>query len=162
MNIHPKDDERHDYSATVKWTGARSGPTTSYHSYSREYEYRCGEKAPVRGSADPIFRGDGTLYNPEEMLVIALSTCHLLSYLADCARADVHVVSYEDDASGTMTIKDGKLRFTDVVLRPRVTIAKGSSLEKARALHEAAHEECYVAASVNFPVRHEPVVRLAE
>lgn len=162
MNIHPKNDERHDYSANVRWTGARSGPTTSYQSYSREYEYQCGDKPSVRGSADPHFRGDPKLYNPEEMLVIALSTCHLLSYLADCAMAGVQVVSYEDDAAGTMTRKDGKLRFTSVVLRPRVTIAKGSSLEKARELHESAHEGCYIASSVNFPVRHEPMVSFAE
>ena len=161
MIIRAKDHERHDYAVALTWTGARSGPTSSYQAYSREYEVRCGDKQPIRGSADPHFRGDPTLYNPEEMLVIALSTCHLLSYLAECARAGVHVVSYEDNAQGTMTVHDGKLRFTDVLLRPRVTVARGANVKTAEALHAAAHADCYVANSVNFPVRHEATVTVA-
>jgi organic hydroperoxide reductase OsmC/OhrA len=82
----------------------------------------------------------------------------LLSYLAECARAGVHVVAYEDQASGVMTMRDGKLRFTEVVLRPRVTIAQGGNADRARALHEPAHDDCYIANSVNFPVRHEPTI----
>jgi organic hydroperoxide reductase OsmC/OhrA len=162
MTIRPKDDERHLYTVALQWTGARVGPTTSYQSYSREYEFRCGDKAPIRGSADPHFRGDPTLYNPEELLVVALSTCHLLSYLAECARAGVQVTAYEDEAVGTMTIRDGRLRFTDVLLRPRVTLAKGANVEKAHALHKAAHADCYIANSVSFPVRHEPTHLMAE
>jgi organic hydroperoxide reductase OsmC/OhrA len=158
MKLKPNEHERHEYSANIVWTGARAGPTTSYQSYSREYEFQSGDKPRLRGSADPYFRGDATAYNPEDLLVVALSTCHLLSYLADCARAGVHVVAYEDDAHGVMTVKDGKLRFTEVVLRPRVTVAKGTNLEKAHALHAQAHEGCYVASSVNFPVRHEATV----
>lgn len=148
----------HRYVASVEWTGARQGGTTSYQSYSREYEYWSPNKPRVRGSSDPVFRGDGTLYNPEDMLVVALSTCHLLSYLAICARAGVTVVGYEDDAEGTMTMQDGKEKFVEVVLRPRVVVAPGTDLERAQALHDQAHDECYIANSVNFPVRHEPVV----
>lgn len=162
MHIRPKNHEEHEYAASLRWTGARAGPTGSYAAYSREYEFQCGDKAPIRGSADPQFRGDATLYNPEELLVVALSTCHLLSYLAECARAGVLVTAYEDQALGTMTIRDGKLRFTDVELRPRVTLAKGADVEKARALHEVAHADCYVANSVNFPVRHEATLIVAE
>jgi organic hydroperoxide reductase OsmC/OhrA len=162
MIIRAKDHERHDYAVALTWTGARSGPTTSYQGYSREYEYQCDDKLPVRGSADPHFRGDPTLYNPEEMLVVALATCHLLSYLAECARAGVHVVAYEDSAQGTMTVHDGKLRFTDVLLRPRVTVARGADVDAAQALHGAAHAECFIANSVNFPVRHEATVVVAE
>jgi organic hydroperoxide reductase OsmC/OhrA len=154
--------ERHHYAARVTWTGAQAGPTSSYQSYSREYEYRCGDKAVTRGSADPHFRGDGSLYNPEELLVVALSTCHLLSYLALCARAGVHVVAYEDDAEGTMTTDGPGGRFTDAVLRPRVTVAAGTDLDRARQLHDVAHHECYIAASVNFPVRHEPTISVAD
>ena len=148
----------HHYAASLVWTGARAGATTSYQSYSREYEFWIGDKPHIRGSADPVFRGDATLYNPEELLVIALSSCHLLSYLADCARAGVHVVAYEDAAAGTMAIRDGKLRFVDVLLKPRVTVAEGSDLEKAQAMHESAHAGCFIANSVNFPVRHEATV----
>lgn len=158
MEIRSKADERHDYALKLVWTGASQGPTSSYQSYSREFEYRAGDKPPQRGSADPHFRGDSSLYNPEEQLVAALSSCHMLSYLAECARAGVEVVAYEDSATGAMTVRDGKLRFTSVVLRPRVVIARGADAAKATALHQRAHEDCYIANSMNFPVTHEPVV----
>ncbi|MEP6494721.1 MAG: OsmC family protein [bacterium] len=158
MKIRQKEDERHDYDVTLAWTGAKAGPTSSYQAYSREYEYRCGEKPVVRGSADPIFRGDASLYNPEELLVVSLATCHLLSYLAECARAGILVVAYEDAAHGTMTVKDGRVCFTDVLLRPRVTVAPGADVERARELHHNAHDECYIANSMNFPVRNEPTI----
>jgi organic hydroperoxide reductase OsmC/OhrA len=158
VNIRQNPNEHHEYTARVRWTGASQGPTTSYQSYSREHEYQSGNKPAVRASADPHFRGDASLYNPEEMLVIALSTCHLLSYLAICARAGIHVVAYEDEAHGTMEVRDGKVRFTDVLLRPRVTVAKATDLGRATAMHDQAHDECYIASSVNFPVRHEPAV----
>src|SRR6478752_5411032 len=128
MAFKQNPNERHEYSANIVWTGARVGPTTSYQAYSREYEFRSGNKPVLRGSADPHYRGDPALYNPEDMLVVALSACHLLSYLADCARGGVHVVAYEDDASGVMEMKDGKLRFTEVTLHPRVTVAKGTDV----------------------------------
>jgi organic hydroperoxide reductase OsmC/OhrA len=84
-----------------------------------------------------------------------------LYYLAECARAGVHVIAYEDTAQGAMTVRDGKLRFRDVLLRPRVTIAAGANADKALALHEPAHADCYIANSVNFPVRHEPTIVIA-
>ena len=145
----------HNYQALVTWKG--SG-TPSYQAYTREYEFSVGDKAVIRGSADPHFRGDATLYNPEELLVVALSTCHLLSYLAECARGGVNVIAYEDDAHGRMDMKDGAIRFIDVLLRPRVTIAPESDVEKAKALHVKAHAECFIANSVNFPVRNEPTI----
>jgi organic hydroperoxide reductase OsmC/OhrA len=162
MNIRPNDHARHEYAVRLTWTGSKAGPTTSYQAYSRDYEFQCGDKPPTRGSADPHFRGDPTLNNPEELLVVALSTCHLLSYLAECARSGVQVVAYEDSAHGTMAVQHGKLRFTDVLLRPRVLIASGSDPQKAIELHEWAHEECFIASSVNFPVRHEPTVTVAD
>src|SRR3954471_1954151 len=115
----------HQYTATLRWTGAKTGSTTSYQSYSREHEFQIGAKAITRLSADPHFRGDPKLFNPEELLVVALSSCHLLSYLAECALAGVHVMAYEDEAHGTMAVKDGKMRFTEVVLHPRVVIGRG-------------------------------------
>jgi organic hydroperoxide reductase OsmC/OhrA len=152
----------HTYSTKLTWTGASHGTTSSYQAYSREYEVQSGEKPVLRGSADPLYRGDPTLYNPEELLVIALSACHMLSYLSECARGGVHVVSYTDDASGAMAVKDGRMRIVDVLLRPRVAIARGSDVERARALHERAHEECFIANSVNFPVRHDAAVSFAD
>ena len=153
----------HRYAGRLTWTGARHGATTSYNSYSREYEFRSADKPPITCSADPHFRGDPALYNPEELLVLSLSRCHLLSYLAECARAGIAVVSYEDDATGTMTIKDRRMRFTEVTLHPRVVIAQANAanVDRAVALHHEAHDQCFIANSVNFEVRNEPVVTVA-
>jgi len=152
----------HEYRTNLTWTGATAGPTASYATYSREYVVEIDGKPPLRGSADPLFRGDGALHNPEDLLVAALSGCHLLSYLALAARAGVHVVAYEDRAHGTMVLEGGGGRFTEVVLRPRVTIAAGGDEALARRLHDQAHAGCFIAASMNFPVRHVPEVQVAE
>jgi len=151
----------HHFKAALTWTGAAKGPTLDYETYSREYRIEIPGKPPFLGSSDPAFRGDGKLYNPEDLLVVALSSCHFLSYVAICARARLPVVAYQDDASGTMDMKDGKMRFVEVVLRPRVVIAAGADVEKARRFHETAHGQCFIANSVNFPVRNEPVVAAA-
>ncbi|MGQ0677423.1 MAG: OsmC family protein, partial [Rhodospirillales bacterium] len=151
----------HHFKATLKWTGAVKGPTADYQSYSREYRIEIPGKPPFTGSSDPAFLGDPKLYNPEDLLVAALSSCHALSYLAVCARARLPVVAYEDDASGTMDVKDGKMRFVEVVLRPRVVVAAGADLEKARRFLVWAHGQCFFANSVNFPVKNEPTVSAA-
>jgi organic hydroperoxide reductase OsmC/OhrA len=148
----------HHFAASVVWTGAAQGPTSGHEAYSRAFRAEVEGKPAIEGSADPAFRGDASRYNPEDLLVVSLSACHMLSYLYLCAGAGIEVVAYEDRASGTMAIKDRKMRFVDVVLAPRVTIAKGGDQAKAIALHEQAHEACFIASSVNFPVRHEAVV----
>jgi organic hydroperoxide reductase OsmC/OhrA len=153
MNVRP-----HRYAARLRWTGAAHGPTTSYKSYSREYVIEADGKPPLHGSADPHFLGDAALYNPEDLLVAALSACHLLSYLAECARAGIEVVAYEDDARGEMTLIDGAIRFREVVLHPKIAIADPARVAEAEALHERAHAVCFIANSVNFPVRHQAVV----
>ena len=151
----------HEYSTSLVWTGAAQG-MASYQTYSREHEVRLGDKPPIRMSADPAFRGDAALLNPEDLLVASLSSCHLLSYLADCMRAGVVIVGYEDNAHGVMEYENGTYRFTEVVLHPRVTVSKEADVEQARALHERAHRECFIAQSVNFPVRHEVEVIVRE
>jgi organic hydroperoxide reductase OsmC/OhrA len=150
----------HHFAARLVWTGAEHGPTSDYQSYSREYRVEVEGKPPLVGSSDPTFLGDASKHNPEDLLVIALSACHLLSYLAACAQAGIEVVAYEDQASGLMAIKDRKMRFVEVTLAPHVTIAAGD-LEQARALHDKAHEACFIANSVNFPVLHMPTVTRA-
>jgi organic hydroperoxide reductase OsmC/OhrA len=82
----------------------------------------------------------------------------MLSYLAVCAHAGIVVLSYEDTVVGTLTRQDGRLRLIDALLRPKVVLEVGSDIEKARALHQKAHNICVIANSVNFPVRHEPEV----
>jgi organic hydroperoxide reductase OsmC/OhrA len=153
--------EEHHFICRLVWSGAAKGPTTTYEGYSREYRIDIPGKPSLRGSAAPAFRGDPSLMDPEDLLVAALSACHFLSYVALCARAGVHVIAYEDDAEGKMERVDGAVRFTDVTLHPKVTIAPGSDAEKARALHERAHAVCFIANSVNFPVLHSPTITAA-
>ncbi|MGP6189762.1 MAG: OsmC family protein [Vulcanimicrobiaceae bacterium] len=150
----------HVYRTTVTWSGAAAGPTRSYAAYSREHSLAFEGKPALRGSADPAFRGDAALLNPEELLLASLSACHLLTYLALCAREGIAVVSYVDEAHGSMVEKAGAGRFERAVLRPRVTI-EGDRVERALALHDRAKTECFIANSVNFPVEHEPVVTTA-
>ena len=157
------DDKQHRYSARVTWTGNLGQGTSSYRAYSRNHEIAAAGKPVVPGSSDPTFRGDPERYNPEEFLVISLSTCHMLWYLHLCAEAKITVVEYVDEASGVMAERpDGGGRFTEVTLRPQVVIAPGGDLARAEELHERAHHLCFIANSVNFPVRCEPRTRVAD
>jgi organic hydroperoxide reductase OsmC/OhrA len=150
----------HHFVCKTTWTGAAHGPTSSYEAYSRELLVEIDGKPPLVMSSAAVFRGDESIHNPEDLLVAALSTCHALSFLALAARARIEVVAYEDSASGTMQTKDGAIRFTDVLLRPRVTLRSADEATRARAqaLHEKAHSGCFIANSVNFPVRHEATI----
>jgi organic hydroperoxide reductase OsmC/OhrA len=148
----------HHFECHLTWTGASRGTTTSYDAYSRELLVEIEGKPPLPGSSAPPFRGDGKLHNPEDLVVAALSECHCLAYLALAARAGVVVTGYEDRATGTLANIDGKFRFREVTLRPRVWIMPGVNVDRARALHEQAHSECFIANSVNFPVRNEPEI----
>jgi organic hydroperoxide reductase OsmC/OhrA len=146
-------DKKHSYQLTVTWTGNSGAGTSSYKSYERSFDVSAEGKALIGGSADAAFRGDKTRWNPEEFLVAALSACHQLAYLHLCAEAGVVVTGYIDEASGTMVqTADGGGHFTGVTVRPRVTVTAESDKVKATALHEAAHEKCFIANSVNFPV----------
>jgi len=150
----------HAYSIALTWTGNTGQGTAGYKAYARDHVFSGPGKPDLPGSSDPAFRGDGARYNPEELLVAALASCHMLWYLHLCADAGVTVLAYRDEPSGTMVedaVKGGY--FAQATLRPKVTIAKGSDAAKARALHGAAHQKCYVANSVNFPVVCEPDVR---
>jgi organic hydroperoxide reductase OsmC/OhrA len=142
----------HHFRAKVTWTGVAKGTTSSYESYSRDHVTEVPGKPPLPGSADQVFRGDASRHNPEDLLVVSLSTCHMLTYLAEAARAGVHVLAYSDEASGIMQMHEGKMRFTEVSLRPQVVVAKDSDPAQAQRLHEKAHEHCFIANSVNFPV----------
>ena len=148
----------HHFECRLVWTGASSGPIRSYETYDRTYRVEFDGKPTLIGSSAKAFRGNPALYNSEDLLVAALSSCHCLSYLAVAARAKLVVVAYEDRATGTMTKIDGRIRFREVTLRPQVWVVPGSDLEQARAFHKDAHEGCFIANSVNFPVTNEPEI----
>jgi organic hydroperoxide reductase OsmC/OhrA len=149
---------QHHYHLNLNWTGNLGTGTSHYRAYGREHEISAdGKSSAVLGSSDPHFRGDASRYNPEDLLVAALSACHLLAYLHLCADRGIVVTEYRDQADGEMAEhEDGSGEFTRVVLRPRVTIADPSRAAEAQALHDAAHHVCFIARSVNFPVEHEP------
>ena len=147
----------HHYAMTVTWTGNLGVGTSGYRSYSRAHEISTPGKPAIPCSSDPAFRGDVARYNPEEMLVASLSACHMLSYLHLCADGGLVVEEYTDDPTGTMSeTAGGGGHFTEVVLRPRVVFRSPADLALAAELHEREHHLCFIASSVNFPVRVEP------
>jgi organic hydroperoxide reductase OsmC/OhrA len=149
----------HHYDARLAWEGNLGTGTATYQGYGRQWRIRINGKPDLVGTADPAFRGDREKHNPEDLLLAALSSCHMLSYLALCAREKISVVSYTDEASAVMkTTPDGGGRFESVMLRPRVEIADAGRDTLAMELHKKAHALCFIASSVSFPVRHEAVV----
>jgi organic hydroperoxide reductase OsmC/OhrA len=150
----------HRYQTTTTWTGNLGTGTSQYTAYSRNHEITAAKKsAAIQGSSDPLFRGDPSRYNPEDLLVGALSACHMLWVLHLCADAGIVVVHYSDEAAGELVEHpDGSGEFTLVTLRPRMTITDGSRIDEAVAIHHQAHRVCQIARSVNFQVSHEPSV----
>lgn len=148
----------HTYRVRMTWTGNTGKGTVRPAAYSRNHEIVVEGKPVIPASSDPAFRGDPTRYNPEELLVAALSDCHMLWYLDMCARQGIVVTAYVDDAEGFMTEnEDGSGQFTQVILHPQITLVDTSQQELADAQHHLAHELCFIARSVNFPVTVEPV-----
>lgn len=152
----------HRYTVRTTWTGDRGTGTSGYRDYDRAVTLEIEGKPTVLASSDKPFRGDPSRWNPEDLLLAALSECHLLSYLHACVQAGVVVVGYEDDATGLM-VEDGRGggSFREVVLRPRVTVTDAAMVDAAHAAHRQANEWCFIANSVNFPVRHEATILVA-
>ncbi len=147
----------HHYAVFLEWQGNRGTGTSGYRDYGRQHVLSASGKPQIGGSSDRTFHGDVDRWNPEELLLSALSQCHLLSYLHVASSSGVVVTAYTDDAIGTMEqTTDGGGRFTSVTLRPRVTVASADMVEPAQRLHSEASGKCFIAASVNFPVIHEP------
>jgi organic hydroperoxide reductase OsmC/OhrA len=151
--------KRHTYRVTVEWTGNRGLGTAGHAAYGRDHTIFAGAKPPIAGSSDPAFRGDPARWNPEDLLLASISACHKLWYLGLCAKAGISVLAYRDDAEATMVEdSNGSGRFVRAVLRPRITIQAGGDVGTARQLHHDAHEYCFIANSVNFPVTCEPTI----
>ncbi|WP_143959820.1 OsmC family protein [Litoribacter populi] len=152
--------KEHNYKTTIKWTGNLGQGTIDYLGYERAHTISVENKVGIPGSSDPAFRGDKTKYNPEELLVSSLSSCHMLWYLHLCAEAGVVVTEYMDEATGILTETiNGGGKFKEVTLNPTVTVNDQSMVDKAKALHHRAHELCFIANSVNFPIFHNPVIK---
>jgi organic hydroperoxide reductase OsmC/OhrA len=151
----------HHYNAHLIWGGNRGDGTTTYAGYGRQHRILVEGKPELQATADVAFRGDADKLNPEDLFLASIASCHMLSYLAVCAKYGINVLAYEDKATGTMK-EDGKGggRFEEVVLHPVVTIADAAHIERATKLHERAHDLCFIANSCSVPIRHEPVVRM--
>lgn len=150
----------HLFEATVRWPADPAQKLPPDPAFSRNAELGSPGHPTVPGSSPTIFGGEASRYNPEELVAIALAHCHMLTYLAVAAKSKLAVVAYEDRATCVLG-KDpatGRMKLVSAQLRPRVIVAKGSNLDEARALHAKAHEHCFVANSVNFPVTNAPEI----
>lgn len=152
----------HRYLSRIIWDGNLGDGTSNYTAYGRQYRAVIDGKPELSGSADPAFRGEPDKYNPEDLFVTAISACHMLTYLALCARSGIHVTAYEDEASGSMVLDaSGGGKFEEITLRPAVTISGGDATRAAK-LHETAHQQCFIANSCSVPIRHEATIQFAE
>ena len=151
--------EKHIYHSTLEWTGNSGKGTADYRAYERSYQLKVGEKPVIEGSSDPSFRGDKNKYNPEDLFISSIASCHMLWYLHLCSANGVIVEKYIDHSEGTMKINsDGGGSFTEVILRPEIEISPESSQEMAIELHHKAHDLCFIANSCNFPIKCQPKI----
>lgn len=150
-------EKEHLYTTMLTWTGNRGEGTANYKSYDRDHVLEVKGKLPISGSSDPSFRGSPQRYNPEELLVSSISSCHMLWYLHLCSVNNIVVTDYRDEAKGLMIEKaDGSGYFKEVTLYPVVTLTDNTKIDRARELHHEANKMCFIANSCNFPIRHQP------
>ncbi|WP_396601424.1 OsmC family protein [Algibacter sp. R77976] len=147
---------KHTFKATVNWQIGKNETTQNPKSFSRNHVVSiANKKIPLEVSAAKPFRGDETLYNPEDLLLSALASCHMMSYLYVCSQNNIEVLSYSDTAEAFLDVEaSGSGRFTKVTLKPVVTIKDASQIELAKALHTKANNLCFIANSCNFPIEH--------
>jgi organic hydroperoxide reductase OsmC/OhrA len=149
----------HHYKLALQWTGNQGTGTSSYRGYSRSHTIVVNGKPTIYGSSDPMFLGDSQCHNPEDLLVSSVAACHMLWYLSLCAEKGVIVLQYADNPIGRMLEnEDGSGRFTELLLRPEITVSESSMIKEAMDLHHKANKMCFIGASLNIPLHHEPVI----
>lgn len=153
--------KEHRYQSKIEWTGNKGSGTDNYKKYERSHNIIIENKPIILGTSDPAFRGEKDKHNPEDFLVSSLSSCHMLWYLHFCSVNNIIVEEYIDIAEGIMLEEnDGKGYFKEVKLNPIITVKSQEMVEKALELHKKANEYCFIANSVNFPVKHEPKIKV--
>jgi len=146
---------KHLFKAKASWLSDANGDIKKY---SRNHTISIEGKPDLNVSAAKAFKGDAALYNPEDMLLSSLVSCHMMSYLYVCAQNGIEVLKYTDDALAILEVmEDGSGRFTAVNLNPKVVIAQANRVDEALALHKKANQLCFIANSCNFPILHNPV-----
>lgn len=150
----------HHYQSLIKWTGNIGKGTNSYSSYERSYDIIIKNKPILKGSADPAFRGNADLHNPEDLFLASISSCHMLWYLHLCSVNKITVIDYQDKATAKMEeTAEGKGHFIEAILNPVVAIIEKDKIELAEKLHQKANEFCFIANSCNFPIHHNPTIK---
>ena len=153
----------HAYTARIAWTGNRGTGTSAYKAYDRTWQVEAPGKPVIACSNDPLLGGDPGLHNPEDLLLSALSACHMLWYLHLAAVAGIVVTGYEDSPEGIgENAPDGSGQFVRATLRPVITLAAGMDAARADAIHHEIHKYCFIARSVRFPVSCEAEYRVAD
>ncbi|MBY0244740.1 MAG: OsmC family protein [Sphingobacteriaceae bacterium] len=150
--------KEHQYKTNLVWTGNKGSGTMDYRSYDRDFTISIADKPNIAGSSDSIFLGDKSKHNPEDFLVSSVSSCHMLWYLHLCAKNNIIVIEYKDNALGILTEESGESgRFTEILLQPEVLISDRSQKELANELHIEANKLCFIANSLNCPVKHKAI-----
>ena len=144
--------QEHVFEGTLAWIGMADGQPFGPDTYPRTtaLEFRGG--ASITASAPAPFKGDDTRPNPETLMLASLMQCHFLTFMAVAAKAGATVLDYTDRASGRIAIRDGRMRYVEVTLNPKVRFADSAHVERLASFHEKAHANCFMANSVNFPV----------
>lgn len=152
--------KKHHYTTSLEWTGNEGSGTESYRLYSRNHRIDAeGKQHAILSASDPSFLGDPSRYNPEELFLSSLSSCHMLWYLHLCSVHQIIVTEYMDHATGIMEEDEsGSGRFIEVILHPQVKVNNMDMKDKAHELHEEANKMCFIANSCNFKIDHNPTV----
>jgi organic hydroperoxide reductase OsmC/OhrA len=147
---------KHLFKAEANWTSNQIQEDSTKRFYNKSHQIKIEGKPILNVSAAKAFKGDPELYNPEDLLLSSLVSCHMMSYLYVCSQKGIEVLEYSDNAEATLEVSDdGSGRFVEVVLKPKVKISNHDKIELAVELHKRANQLCFIANSCNFPVLHE-------
>jgi len=146
---------KHIFKAALNWTSNQKQEEKTSRKYAKSHKITIEGKPVLDVSAAKAFKGDPELYNPEDLLLSSLVSCHMMSYLYVCSQNGIEVLEYSDNAEATLEVsQDGSGRFTEVRLNPKVKIANADKIQEALELHTKANQLCFIANSCNFPVLH--------
>lgn len=149
---------KHLFKAVLNWNSSKIQEDSRKRFYSKSHKINIEGKPILNVSAAKAFKGDPELYNPEDLLLSSLVSCHMMSYLYVCSQNGIEVLEYSDNAEATLEVSpDGSGRFVEVRLYPKVKIANSDKIELAVELHIKANQLCFIANSCNFPVFHEAI-----
>lgn len=152
---------KHLFKAKLNWTSVPKESISTSKKYTKTHQIAIDGKAILDVSAAKVFKGDPALYNPEDLLLSSVVSCHMMSYLYVCSQNGITVVSYQDGAEATLEVSEnGSGRFTEVRLFPKIIIKEKEKVSEALSLHTKANELCFIANSCNFPILHFPSCEL--